>query len=251
MICEYLSGTAFNLFCPAKADEGLSIEDWRNIILIAAACIGLPLAIWRSWVAHKQAKVSETGLNIDRYQRAVQLLGDDNLTLRLSAIFMLHDFGQTTENNAHTASHTLSHFINAQTATAFKIGMEPDLIRRAVDIKQAFANLGHIKRGVSAAYDTIEITGAHLSFMNLTDFDCLFDNIAFFGCTFDHCKFTSTTFSDVLFKDCSFKSTKWTGCKLESCIFNECRFHGSDILDNEMATRDMFMACEGLPALYA
>ena len=68
----------------------------RNIILAAAAVIALPLAVWRSRVAERQAdaaqRQSETaqrGLLNERYQKGAEMLGSAVLSVRLGGIVAL------------------------------------------------------------------------------------------------------------------------------------------------------------------
>ena len=37
--------------------------------------MGLPIAVWRSYIAHRQAETAHTSLLAERYQRAVEMLG--------------------------------------------------------------------------------------------------------------------------------------------------------------------------------
>ena len=75
----------------------------RNLGLVLAAIIALPLAIWRGIVADKQASAAqrqaETGLEQtdtaqrsllnERYQRGAEMLGSDVLSVRLGGIYAL------------------------------------------------------------------------------------------------------------------------------------------------------------------
>ena len=68
----------------------------RNIVLTAAAVIALPLAIWRSIVAErqadtarKQAETAESGLLNERYQKGAEMLGNKVLSARLGGIYAL------------------------------------------------------------------------------------------------------------------------------------------------------------------
>ena len=61
----------------------------RNVGLIIAAAIALPLAVWRSWVAGCQADTAERGLQSERYQRAAEMLGNESLAVRLGGIYAL------------------------------------------------------------------------------------------------------------------------------------------------------------------
>ena len=68
----------------------------RNIGLLAAGVIALPLALWRSWVADRQAKSAEGQLNTtqqslrqERYQRGAEMLGNELLSARMGSIYTL------------------------------------------------------------------------------------------------------------------------------------------------------------------
>lgn len=78
---------------------------FRNFGLFALAAIGLVLAVWRSFLAHKQtntanrqaeiankqAKLAESGLQIDRYQKGAQMLESSELSVRIAGIFALRE----------------------------------------------------------------------------------------------------------------------------------------------------------------
>ena len=61
----------------------------RNLGLLAAAMIGLPIAIWRSNVAERQAKTAQRGLLNERYQKGAEMLGSELLAVRLGGIYAL------------------------------------------------------------------------------------------------------------------------------------------------------------------
>ena len=68
----------------------------RNLVLVMAAIAALPLAIWRSKVAERQAataqRQSETaqrGLLNERYQKGAEMLGSKVLAVRLGGIYAL------------------------------------------------------------------------------------------------------------------------------------------------------------------
>ena len=61
----------------------------RNLGLIIAAVIALPLAIWRSLVAERQAETAQQGLLNERYQKGAEMLGSDVLSVRLGGIYAL------------------------------------------------------------------------------------------------------------------------------------------------------------------
>ena len=61
----------------------------RNIGLLVLAVVGMPFAIWRSVVAGRQADIAQRGLCNERYQKAVEMLGDGILAVRLGGIYAL------------------------------------------------------------------------------------------------------------------------------------------------------------------
>ena len=54
----------------------------RNVALVLAGVVALPVAIWRSVVADRQAKTAQQGLLNERYQKAAEMLGSDVLSVR-------------------------------------------------------------------------------------------------------------------------------------------------------------------------
>ena len=77
-------------------DEESGSTTIRNLGLVVAAIIGLPLAIWRSIVAAcqadaalHQAKTAQRGLLNERYQKGAEMLGSEMLPVRLGGICAL------------------------------------------------------------------------------------------------------------------------------------------------------------------
>ena len=66
-------------------------EAIRNIALAWAALGGVCWAVWRSVVAAKQAETGEWSLLDARYQRAVEMLGHDFLSIRIGGIHALRN----------------------------------------------------------------------------------------------------------------------------------------------------------------
>ena len=81
----------------------------RNLGLVVAAIIALPLAIWRSIVAERQAataqRQSETaqrGLLNERYQKGSEMLGSHVLSVRLGGIYALTRLAREHPGDYHT-----------------------------------------------------------------------------------------------------------------------------------------------------
>ena len=64
-------------------------EKLRNLALVAAGAIAVPLAIWRAWVAERQAETARRSLLNERDQKAAEMLGSTLLSVRLGGIYAL------------------------------------------------------------------------------------------------------------------------------------------------------------------
>ncbi len=80
----------------------------RNIVLAAAAAIALPLAMWRSTVAERQAdtarrqsETAERGLLNERYQKGAEMLGSAVLSVRLGGIYTLQRLAEEHPEQYH------------------------------------------------------------------------------------------------------------------------------------------------------
>ena len=76
-------------------------EPIRNLALVAAAALGLPIAMWRSYTAHRQAATAQDSLLDERYQRAAEMLGG-KLAVRLAGTHALARMAQD-----HPSYHVL------------------------------------------------------------------------------------------------------------------------------------------------
>ncbi|MCY3959662.1 MAG: pentapeptide repeat-containing protein [Chloroflexi bacterium] len=73
----------------------------RNFGLVIAGALALLLAIWRSWVAHRQAATAEQHLLNERYRQGAEMLGSDILSVRLGGIYALHHLAVEYPNQYH------------------------------------------------------------------------------------------------------------------------------------------------------
>ena len=80
----------------------------RNIGLVVAGSLAIPLAIWRAVVADKQASsaqhqttIAQQGLLNERYQKAAEMLGSDVLSVRIGGIHTLHGLAVEHPNQYH------------------------------------------------------------------------------------------------------------------------------------------------------
>ena len=73
----------------------------RNLGLLVTAIIALPLAIWRSVVANRQANTAQHGLLNERYQKGAEMLGSEVLSVRLGGIYALQRLAEENPEQYH------------------------------------------------------------------------------------------------------------------------------------------------------
>ena len=73
----------------------------RNVGLLFAGFVALLIAVWRSWVAGRQAKTAEQDLLNDRYQKGTEMLGNDVLSVRLGGIYALQRLAEEHPEQYH------------------------------------------------------------------------------------------------------------------------------------------------------
>ena len=85
-LCVYLSLTYWHYL--HNSTESLSTAI-RNVSLIIGGVIAVDLAVWRSVVGVRQVDTAQVGLLNERFQKGAEMLGSENLSVRLGGIYAL------------------------------------------------------------------------------------------------------------------------------------------------------------------
>lgn len=75
-----------NTSAPATVSNS---ETLRNVGFLLAGAIAFVLAMWRGWVAERQAETAQRGLLNERFQRGVEMLGSHVLSVRMGGVIAL------------------------------------------------------------------------------------------------------------------------------------------------------------------
>ena len=188
----------------AAAGLWLKAPDWltqnesgsatiRNLVLGIATLIALPLGIWRSMVAERQADATQrqsqtasVSLLNERYQKGAEMLGSDVLSVRLGGIFALSSLAEEHPGQYHVQiMRLLCSFVRhppASSPTDFEVepifvSGEPHEISGAVraDCQAAMkAVLGRNERLRTLELDSnfrLDFRGANLHQLRWHDFE--------------------------------------------------------------------------------
>ncbi len=96
----------------------------RNLGLIIAAMVGLPLAVWRSLIAERQAETAQHNLLNERFHKGAEMLGHPQLrSVRLGGIYALARLASEHPESFHLQVMQLfAAFVVSQTTTDETIG---------------------------------------------------------------------------------------------------------------------------------
>ena len=70
-------------------------------VLLAIAAIGLPIAIWRGYALHKQSNTAQSNLLNERYQKGVEMLGSEDLSVRFGGMYALESLAEHEPDTYH------------------------------------------------------------------------------------------------------------------------------------------------------
>lgn len=86
----------------------------RNLGLVVAAAIALPIAIWRSRVAERQAETAHQTMLDQRFQQALEMVGSEEGALQMTGIYALRrlaaEYPQLYEARVAEVVDTLAQF---------------------------------------------------------------------------------------------------------------------------------------------
>ena len=126
----------------------------RNIGLLIVAAIGMPFAIWRTMVAGKQAQIAQRSLRNERYQKAVEMLGNSVLSVRLGGIYALHQLAKEEPAHYHVqAMRLFSAFLRHPPALSTT---DTDQMATLIEVAGQEAKSGtHVRRDIEDIFRTL------------------------------------------------------------------------------------------------
>lgn len=239
----------------------------RNLGLLIVALVALPLAVWRSVVAGRQAKTAQQqaetaqqGLRNERYQKAAEMLGSGVLTVRLGGIYALRRLAEEHPKEYHLQIMRLfCVFVREPTAKNDKgtkqseTGIEPiigNLHRDVEAVMEAIAardeSRVHIERDAKFQLD---FRGAKLRYLNLNSFkfadlsgaDFSFADLSYaqFG---SHTNMSSVRAAGANFSGADFMEVNLSKARFSDSDFSDAHFFDGNLSDARFLNSDLSCA---------
>ena len=201
----------------------------RNLGLIIAGLVALPLAIWRGIVAdkqsaatHRQADTAQLGLRNERYQRGAEMLGNKELSIRLGGIYALQRLAEEDPERYHLQVMRLfCSFVRHPTRDSrhgAKTFEKFGLYGRRDDIE---AVMRAIRERPTSSVD-LEFSGPfHLDFQDAYLGNLYTDVLGYFSGSgsFIHANFSNARIPSAVFENLDFQNAIFAGADLSNTYF--------------------------------
>lgn len=208
--------------------------------LVIAGLVGLPLAIWRSWTAHQQAKTGqkqlegfqtqvrllEAGAEADRLQKGVELLEADKLIVRIAGVAILRRIAvEPSHTFCSEAFRVLNAFAKTSSAAQPEFNRNDDDTKSPEDLVEAFKALIAARETSGQVIASLHIRGHHFSGLSV-------NSATSFGITFNDCYFSKSSFTAMTHNDyssCAFFKCSIEFANYDFTDYSDCRFSRSRI----------------------
>jgi hypothetical protein len=212
-----------------------------QLALVIAGLIGLPLAIWRSWTAHRQAEtglkqleglqrqisLAERGAEADRLQKGAELLQADGMAVRVAGVAILSEIARDkTHRYRNEAIEVLASFLRSRSEEVQR-GRGGETTG-SEDVHRVFSTLTLLRgAGTSVNFGSVYITGTLVFGLNFEGYDFL--NSKFKHVSFQHCIIppeAGPEFTDCDFGDCEIQFGAISLTAYKRCTMLRCKLIG-------------------------
>lgn len=222
-------------FWTELADKDSIGSATRNVVLIIAGVLALPMAIWRGHVAEQQVVATRATLANQRYAASAEMLSSDAPFVRLSGIRALQDLALEDPNRYHVPiMRLLCAFVRDPIPTATPMLMpppldheypNPDTCGRREDIQSALQAIStchslHLALERREKF-RLDLHGADLRAARLSnmDFSDAFWGTAAGGANLCFVDFSNANLHGSCFAACKLHNVKIAGANLSGACF--------------------------------
>jgi len=219
-------------------------ESLRNLGLMLAGFVGVGLATWRSIVAGKQAKTAEQGLITDRFTKAIEQLGNENVSVRIGGLYALKRIAvDSPEQDLDAVLDVISNFVRhppyedeQKKCKKLFDSDKMDFIdnHRQIDCPDVIVAIGVLqsrsdKQKQIETFEGYRLTleRARLSFMNLVGVDLsgfIMESAQLIGADLN-----GSILNNVYFFEADLECVNLNWAKLDNAIFDFANLCGADL----------------------
>ncbi|MBC8287775.1 MAG: pentapeptide repeat-containing protein [Nitrospinae bacterium] len=240
-------------------------EEIRNLGLVAAAAIGLPLAIWRSFIAQKQTRIATDNHLAETYTKAIDQLGRTENEIRLGGLYALENIAQTNQHYHGQIMEVLCAFVRLHAAGKAEISEKNHKSHKLVihtilaiisRLNNNFENSSFFKRNVGKlisywnkkldlnwfedfAYEalkkTIDIDLKSIILWDLKIFNGNFSNGDFSEADLTGAYLSLTNFSETTFINTDLSETNLSSANLSYADLYNSNLHNSNLLHADLS----------------
>ena len=226
----------YNLDFLRAGDDISNAELIHSIGIILVAPLAVFLALWRSRTADKQQRIDARGRLDERYQKGAEMLGYDELVVRMGAITILERLSKehTREFHVHVVDLLAKFVKHKRTRASAEVPadvQESVLVigRRSKREVRTYIKIG--KRSNNRR-SMIDLARSNLNQMILRNVN--FDNVDFHSSTFIGAKISDTLFKGGRFMNVDFRNARLTnvnfmGVQLRHAVFDNAVINNCDM----------------------
>ena len=199
----------------------------RNLALVLAGVIAVPLAAWRSFVADRQSRIAQQGLLNERYQKGGEMLGSEVLSVRLAGIYALQRLAAEHPEQYHLQVMRLfCAFVRLPTKdqspeagrTLIQSGTLPGIRQDVESVLEAIGHRNPTQKALERKAEfRLDLRGADLSKSQILDADLS-------KTMFSHANLSGVQFANTDLKEVSFRYAD-----LSKSWIHEAKFTGADL----------------------
>lgn len=200
-----------------------------------AAFLTLATVAITAYVAIRQLGVAGQNQGLDRYQRALEVLGNERASLRAGAVEALAQLAH--EDKRYTVAATtvmLSHVrstAHPRDRTKWLDADRPDLqlaVEALAHLTATVASRRQFLRNLSGV-DLTKSLFERVTFRSLNLEVAVLENAVFRDCRFIACNLVDSQLVDADFARCSFRKSDLSTAMMDRSVFTECRFRRSTV----------------------
>lgn len=202
--------------------SGSSADHLRNLIFFAGGITAAIITAWRAWVADKQTQINEQSQITERFTKAVEQLGSDNIYIRIGALHALERIGRDSENDVVAILRLLASFVRSQSPA-----QDNDDASTPLDAVEGFAVTSRLAKLLkNTERRIVKFDSSHLT--RLSNPNGCFFQFGFYRCNLSHGFFPGSDFAGANFSYACLKEAKLQRCNFRDAPFTRATLDGAD-----------------------